>query len=453
MSDTLTVESIVARIERLPVAPWHVRMRAIIASATFFDAFDALTIAFVMPALLGPWHLNPAQIGVMISGGYIGQVIGSLGFGWLAERFGRLRVLSWTVILIAVMSLACAFAWDFQSLFYLRVIQGLGLGGEVPIAATYINEFAKTKQRGFFLLIYQNIFPVAIIFISVVSIWVVPHWGWQSMFVIGTVPAIIAAWMRRSLPESPRWLAVHGRLAEADAALKGIEDEISEGGSRPLPPPATNIPRIVEANARVRELLEGIYLGRTIVLWIMWFAAAFVGYGITIWMPTIYRTVFHLGVQEALTYSLYNNITPLLGGLTCAWLVDRTGRRFVFTMGFGCAAIPLLVLWGMGGAITLTAAMITAIIVSFFAPMLQLGLVLYGGEIYPTRMRALGTGMGSAWTRIGTIVGPPIVGALLQSAGLATVFLMFAIVSLIGAVAMAFFAVETRGRLLEELSP
>jgi MFS transporter, putative metabolite:H+ symporter len=139
----LTAESIVARIERLPVAPWHVRMRAIIASATFFDAFDALTIAFVMPALFGPWHLNPAQIGVMISGGYIGQVIGAFGFGWLAERYGRLRVLTWTILVIAVMSLACAFAWDFQSLFWLRVIQGLGLGGEVPIAATYINEFAK----------------------------------------------------------------------------------------------------------------------------------------------------------------------------------------------------------------------------------------------------------------------------------------------------------------------
>jgi putative MFS transporter len=453
MSDTLTVESIVARIERLPVAPWHVRMRAIIASATFFDAFDALTIAFVMPALLGPWHLNPAQIGVMISGGYIGQVIGALGFGWLAERHGRLNVLTWTVVLIAVMSLACAFAWDFQSLFWLRVIQGLGLGGEVPIAATYINEFAKAERRGFFLLIYQNIFPVAIIFISVIAIWVVPHWGWQSMFVIGTIPAALAAWMRRSLPESPRWLAVHGRLAEADAALKGIEEEISEHGSRPLPPPATNIPKIVEADARISELLESIYLGRTIVLWIMWFAAAFVGYGITIWMPTIYRTVFHLSVQQSLTYSLYNNITPLLGGLVCAWLVDKVGRRFVFTMGFSCAAIPLLTLWLMGGTITLTAAMIAAIIVSFFAPMLQLGLVLYGGEIYPTRMRALGTGIGSAWTRLGTIVGPPIVGLTLQGAGLATVFLMFAIVAIIGAVTMAFFAIETRGRLLEEMSP
>src|ERR1700722_19875666 len=125
----LTPESIIARIERLPVSPWHVRMRVIVGSATFFDAFDALTIAFVAPALSGLWHLRPSDIGFLISSGFIGQAIGAAGFGWAAERYGRLRVLTWTVAIISVFSLACAWAWGFWSLFLLRFIQGFGLGG------------------------------------------------------------------------------------------------------------------------------------------------------------------------------------------------------------------------------------------------------------------------------------------------------------------------------------
>jgi putative MFS transporter len=454
MSDVaLSPETIVARVERLPISSWHNFMRIVVGSATFFDAFDALVIAFVLPVLIGLWHMSPAQVGLLVSSGYVGQVIGCIFFGWVAERFGRLRSLAWTIGVISVLSIACAFAWDANSLMVLRFIQGIGLGGEVPIALAYVNEFAKAEKRGRFVLIFQSIFPVGILVASLVSIWVVPHWGWQWMFIIGAVPAIVAATLRRVLPESPRWLVSKGRLAEADHVVSELEAKISQHGKIALPP-LVHVARILtDKAASWHDLFGGIYLRRTLVIWVCWFAASFVGFGITIWLPTILRTVYKLPLQEALQYGFIGNTAPVVGVLTITFLVDRTGRRPGYGAAFAFASVPLIALWMMGAQVSVITIVGLTWIASFFSSMLQVGLVLYASELYPTRIRALGSGIGASWTRIGSMVGQPIVGLVLQSADVAAVFLLLGVVALTGAAAMALFGVETRGVVLEELSP
>src|ERR1039458_2815070 len=148
----LSEEMISARVERLPVAGWYVRTMLIVGAAGFFDAFDALTIAFVVPVLIGIWHLAPQEIGpkigLLVSIGYVGQLIGAIFLSGLAEKYGRLSVLRWSVAIIGLLSIACAFSRSYESLFWLRFVQGLGLGAEVPIAATYMNEISKAEMRG-----------------------------------------------------------------------------------------------------------------------------------------------------------------------------------------------------------------------------------------------------------------------------------------------------------------
>jgi putative MFS transporter len=448
----LTPETIIARIERLPVAGWHVRMRAIVASATFFDSFDALAIAFVAPSLASLWLLTPSQIGLLISSGFIGQAIGATLFGWLAERYGRLRVLTWTVAVYSLCSLACAFAWDYTSLFTLRFLEGLGLGGELPVAMAYINEFAKAERRGFFALIYQSIYPVGIIAVSLSAIWVVPTLGWQWMFVIGALPGVLVFLLRRLLPESPRWLASKGRLAEADEVLSEIEMEISDSLRRPLPPPAANVPQLRAVKASWRDLVAGIYLRRTLTVLVLGFISSFVGFGVTIWLPTIYRTVFKLPVEKSLLLSTLSNVALLLGVLTMTSIIDRVGRKPAFATMFALSAVPLLVVWNMGSDVTVASMLVLATIASYFAAQLQLGMTLYPSELYPTRIRALGSGITGISTRLGSVIGPLLVGYVLQNEGLGADFLMLATAALIAAATM-LFAVESRGRLLEELSP
>ena len=190
-TDQRRAASLLARIERTQVSPWHVRALLVMGSATFFDAFDVLAIAYVLPSLIGIWKLAPRTIGVLISSSFIGQIVGALFFGWLAERIGRLRCAKITIALYSLMSLLCAVSWNIPSLLLFRTIQGIGLGGEVPVAAAYINEISRAKGRGRFFLLYQLIFPIGLVGASLLGFWLVPLFGWRTMFLIGGLPAIL----------------------------------------------------------------------------------------------------------------------------------------------------------------------------------------------------------------------------------------------------------------------
>ena len=144
--DDAAPQDILARIERLPLSSWQIKTRIIVGTATFFDAFDALSIAYVLPVIVPLWKLAPAQIGTLISFGFLGQLIGALIGGSLAERFGRRPVIIVAVIWFGLLSFACGFAWSYDSLLVLRLLQGLGLGAEVPVAATYISELARAQR-------------------------------------------------------------------------------------------------------------------------------------------------------------------------------------------------------------------------------------------------------------------------------------------------------------------
>ena len=445
-----SVDGIVARIERLPTSWWQIRTRIIVGAATFFDAFDALAIASVLPVIAPLWKLAPQQIGWLISAGFLGQLLGALVFGWVAERHGRITAMVWSIALFSVMSLVCALAWDYNSLLAFRTMQGIGLGGEVPVAAVFISELAKAQGRGRFVLLYELVFPVGLVAASLVGLWVVPHLGWPYMFAIGALPGFLALVLRRLLPESPRWLAVRGRLAQAEAAMAQIESETRKATGEPLPAPKPVVSTL-DKPASLTDLFGPFYLRRTLVVWVIWFCAYFVNYGLSIWLPTVYRTVFKLPLDQSLRYGLITQAVGLIGTLICALAIDHVGRRPWFALSFVGAAAALAVL---ASTTTPTAQQVLTYmtIAYFFVSSINIGVYLYTPELYPTRVRALGVGTATAWLRLASIIGPIVVGMMIGS-GLATVFVTFAAVAGIAAVITGLFAVETKGRVLEEASP
>jgi MFS transporter, putative metabolite:H+ symporter len=453
-----SVDDIVARLERLPTSWWQVKARIIVGVATFFDAFDALAIATVLPVIVPLWKLAPQQIGFMISAGFVGQLIGALLFGWVAERYGRMTAMIWSIALFGVMSLVCAFAWDYNSLLVFRTIQGIGLGGEVPVAAVFISELARAKGRGRFVLLYELVFPIGLVSASLVGLWVVPHFGWQWMFVIGALPAFLALVLRWLLPESPRWLAVRGHTAEAQAAMALIERETEKATGKPLPPPPPVVSTL-DKPASLADLFGPLYLRRTLVVWVIWFAAYFVNYGLSIWLPTVYRTVFQLPLDVSLRYGLITQVVGLLGTLICALSIDYVGRRPWFAVSFAAATLALAAL-AIFPTPTAQQVLICMTIAYFFVSTINIGVYLYTPELYPTRVRALGVGTATAWLRFASIIGPIVVGQMIgprltpaQIPDLPKVFLAFAAVAVVAAVITALFAVETKGRVLEEASP
>jgi putative MFS transporter len=453
-----SVDQIVARLERLPTSWWQVQTRIIVGVATFFDAFDALAIASILPVIAPLWKLSPQQIGLMISAGFAGQLLGALFFGWVAERHGRMTAMIWSITLFAVMSLVCAFAWDYDSLLVFRTIQGIGLGGEVPVAAVFISVLARAPGRGRFVLLYELVFPIGLVGAALVGLWVVPHLGWQYMFVIGALPAFLALVLRRLLPESPRWLAVHGRNAEAETAIALIEAETEKAIGKPLPPPQPVVATL-DKPASWSDLFGPHYLRRTLTVWVIWFAAYFINYGLSAWLPTIYRTVFQLPLDVSLRYGLITQIVGLIGTAICAFAIDHVGRRLWFALSFVGGALALCAL-KLYPTPTAEQVLTSVTIAYFFVSTINIGVYLYTPELYPTRVRALGVGTATAWLRLASMIGPTIVGMIIgarltpaQVPDVPTVFLAFGAVAAVAAVITGLFAVETKGRVLEEASP
>ena len=150
-----------------------------------------LAIAYVLPVVVLLWHLSPQQAGILISGGFFGQLFGALFFGWFAQRFGRLKSLMGSIAIFGALSLACAFSWSYLSLLLCRAPKGSGLGGEVPVAATYIGELAPARSRGRFVLLFELVFPSGILAASVLGVWLVPNLGWQAIFARRRSPLLL----------------------------------------------------------------------------------------------------------------------------------------------------------------------------------------------------------------------------------------------------------------------
>lgn len=446
-----TTATILGRMERLPLSWWHFKARAIIGTATFFDGVDFLTVALALPVLAGLWHLTPVQIGLLISSSAFGQLIGAVGFGLLAERIGRIPTITITVVIFGAMSAACAFPWDFYSLFACRFLQGIGMGAEVPIAASYINEIAPARKRGRFVLLYEFIFALGVLFAGLIGRWCIPAYGWASIFWIGAIPALLIAPFIAFLPESPRWLLGRGRTADAEAAVTRIEREVRRNG-RELPPVAAVLSPAV-APGRLRELLDGRYRKRTIVMWVIWICVGFVSWPLTTWLPSLFRTVYHVPVETALTYGLISTSGAIIAGtFTCAWLIDPVGRQRWFVMAFGAVAAATLIL-GFSGAPSAELVLVLATVTMFFMSSMNLAIYVYTAEVYPTRLRTIGLGICNAWSRVAGMIAPTVIGWWLSNEGLSSVFLVMGGFGILGAVVTYLFAEETRYRVLEDISP
>ncbi|MFE5628928.1 MFS transporter [Streptomyces sp. NPDC056463] len=443
--------SIAARLERLPHSRWHVKVRFLIGAVTFFEAFDQLLAASALPVLMKEWNLTTGQATFAVTAASIGMLLGALGAGWLGDRIGRVRTVALGVAVTGLASLAVAFSGSIETFSLFRFVQGLGIGGVVPVAATYINEIARSDKRGRFVLLYEMIFPAGLAAATLVAVWVVPNLGWRAMFVIGTLPVLIAAALPRHVEESPRWLLARGRTREAEAAIARIEAEVGRATAEPLPAPAAGVPEDVARAGRLSDLFRGRYLRRTAVLSGLWFVAYYVNHGISTWLPSLYTKQFGLDLTTALVYTLLSNVTGLFGTFLVALLIDRIGRRpaLMAALVGGALSLGVLALAGAtsGGQVALFASCTT-----FFLYAINAGLYLYSPELYPTANRARGAAFGGLWNRLGVILGPVVVGTIIGAGGsLSLVFAQLAAVALVGAV-IAWFAVETKGRTLEELN-
>ncbi|CAI8698423.1 MFS transporter [Burkholderia pyrrocinia] len=448
------LNTIAARIERMPPNGMHARVRVLMGLATFFDGFDSIAIASALPLLIAQWSLRTEQVGLLLSAGAVGALIGAFLFPSLAERYGRVNAVAWSSALIGATTLAFVFARSYETLVLLRVLQGIGLGGEVPIAAAYINEVTTARNRGRFVLLYELIFPVGLLAASALGSWLVPRYGWQVMYWLGTVPLFLCVLLRRYVPESPRWLASKGRLKDADLAVARFEARARTALApvRGIAAASDGVPPapVAPSRSKLSIVVSRAYRRRSVSVWFLWITCGFLQYGLSTWLPTIYRQVYHVPFQQSLNLALGASVLGIVGSLVCALIVDRVGRKPVIAVSLTLCALCL----ALAGIFHASSVYVVAGLCALAFGLMASGFItayVYTPELYPTSVRAAGCGLASAWLKIASIVSPVVLATLVQQGRLQAAFFLFAAVPLIAAIAIARFGIETRNKTLEAL--
>lgn len=456
-----TSRSVSERLDALPFTRKHLRVLSGSGLGWALDAMDVGLISFIIAALTQHWGLTKGEGGLIASVGFLGMAIGASLGGLLADRIGRRQVFALTLLIYGLATGASALAGGLALLLLFRFVVGLGLGAELPVASTYVSEFAPARIRGRIIVILEAFWAVGWTASAIIGYFVVPasENGWRWAFVIGAVPALYALVVRLGLPESPRWLASRGRTAEAEKIV--AEFEASAGIQAPAAGAAAGVPGSAGASgsaavpgsapapAPVRNRLAAIwapeYRTRTAAIWAVWFCVNFAYYGAFIWIPSILVDA-GFGLVRSFGFTLLITLAQLPGYAVAAWLIEKWGRRLtlsVFLVGSAASAVAF------GTAETEGAIIAAGMALSFFNLGAWGALYAVTPEIYPTSLRGTGAGWAAGFGRIASIIAPLLVPVMLVAGGAGLTFAVFAVFFIVAAVA-AWGLVEYRGKTLDE---
>ena len=440
-----TTETFVERLDRVPLNSFHWRLLAVSGFGWLFDAMDVILISFLLVPISREFSLDAGRTGLVASAGFVGMFLGAAISGRLADRYGRRTVFASTLVLFSIGAVLSALAPTFETLLAARVVAGLGLGGELPVASTLVSEFSPRAQRGRMIVLLESFWAYGTIAAGIVAITVLPQFGWRGAFVVAALPALYAAFLRRALPESPRYLAERGRAAEADAVVRRVE-RASGGAMLTL---AKTVAPARAGRTSISQLFAPTYARRTVMLWILWFGITFTYYGIFLFLPSV---LVARGFSEPRSNEFFflSRFAQVPGYFSAAWLVERWGRRPTLVAYLLGTAVAAVMFGRAGGAGEI---FVWAALLSFF----NLGawgvVYTYSPELYPTAIRATGAGVAAAVGRVGGIVGPLLTPVLVQDyLGQTGVYAMFMVLLVATALAVWLLAEETKGKALEEIA-
>ena len=440
------------RLDKLPLGRFHWRLLGVSGIGWMFDSMDVGIISFVVATLAKEWKLAPDQVAWMLSIGLLGMLVGAATSGTLADRFGRKTVFQTTLLIFSFATGFCAIAWSYLSLVAARFLVGFGLGGELPIASTLVSEFSPARWRGRLMVLLESFWAYGWVLAALIAFFLIPQYGWRAAFLVGALPAFYVFVLRRSLPESPRFLLSQGRVAEAEQVIASVEK-----ASGVAPVEAVRLARADRkeqparsALSRFAELWSLPYRRRTVMLWVLWFTIVYSYYGIFTWMPTLLSEAGR-DLTKSFGYVLIITLAQIPGYFSAAYLVEKLGRKWTLASYLFLTAVGAFFFRNAG---TESMVLFWGCFLSFF----NLGawgvVYTYTPEMYPTRVRGTGTGWAAACGRSGGVVAPLVVGQMLGSWGVGyeTIFLMFSAVLLVGAINVALLGEETKGKTLEQIA-
>ena len=425
----------------------------------FFELYDLLFSAYVAPSLVKSGVLTATTPGLFGTSGvasfiaalFTGLFIGTILCGFLADRFGRRAIFTWSLIWYSAANVMVALQHDAAGLNFWRLICGIGLGVEMVTIGAYLSEIAPKGLRGRAFAINQAIGFVCVPVISFLAYMLVPIApfgleGWRWVVLIGALAAPVVVFLRRALPESPRWLAKQGRLAEADRVLSALEAKIEAEYGRPLPPPGPEEP--VSQASRFLDLWGPGVRGRVILMSVFNIFQTVGFYGFNNWVPSL-LVKQGITISTSLGYTTVIALAAPIGPLLGFFLGDRFERKWIIVVS---AAVILVCGLIFGQALGSALIVAMGIMLTLAANIMSFSFHAYQQELFPTGIRARAAGFVYSWSRLSVIFSSFVIAFVLEHAGVFGVFTFIAAAMGVVIATIGLFGPRTTNLALEEIA-
>jgi MFS transporter, PHS family, inorganic phosphate transporter len=437
--DEVVSRQLLAQMDEAATSREHWKILLTSGMGFFTDAYDLFVIGVVATMITKEWHIASYQRSLLSSLALLTSAVGAIAFGHIADRLGRRRIYGYEVLVLAIGALASAFAPSIWWLIGLRGVLGFGIGGDYPVSATIMSEYASRRDRGRMVALVFSmqgaglvIGPIAAIVL--LSTGLNDDYIWRILLGLGAIPALAVFWLRRQIKETPRF-----QLAEMEA--RETERTASEG-RRPVG-------------------IRGVVAERRLLVWLIgaslaWLLFDFGYYGNTIASPLIVKLVSpHASPVGTVAYTLAIFAAAAVPGyLLAAATIDKIGRKLMQIGGFAVMAMAFICLWLVPGATTTILPFLLLFGATYFFA--EFGpnttTFVYPAEIFPVRVRTTCHGIAAASGKIGAFIGTYALTALLPAIGLSKVSAIVAGVSLLGLLATATMLPEPKGASLEEFT-
>jgi MFS transporter, putative metabolite:H+ symporter len=427
-------------IDRIGFGRFQKRLLAVCGVTWAADGAEVLLLGFALPSIIEDFGISTTQAGLIASATFAGMLVGAWFWGTVSDYIGRRLGFQLTVLIFAGFGLLSAFAPGWEWLAVLRFLTGFGLGGALPLDFSLYAEYLPRENRGRNLVLLESFWAVGTITAAALAWLLVPSFGWRPLLATSALAAVLVLWIRRSIPESPRYLAISGRVDEA----KEILARIATANGRPAPEGDLTVGER-QAGSPVANLWAPRLRRVTVMLWITWFCISLAYYGIFTWLPAVF---VERGLPPLQTYqnTFILALAQLPGFFSAAYLIERWGRRNtlgLYLLASGVATFLFAIVTGFGGLLA------SAVLMSFFSLGAWGSLYAWTPELYPTEIRTTGMGWASGMARVAGVISPTL-GGILFALALLNALSLWAAAFAIGGLAVFLLGVETKKQALSD---